>query len=146
MTSTPGHDRRVVIGKILRVASGNFLEMYDFVVYGYYAIYIADKFFPKGNEFAGLMLSRPADGRTHLKFAQAVSGRVPIRGDLVGSIATVEGILAYRDGGWEVRVTGPQGSGILTSMTQANCFIVLDEERGDVAPGERVRVEPFVLR
>jgi molybdopterin molybdotransferase len=56
------------------------------------------------------------------------------------------GILAYRDGGWEVRVTGPQGSGILTSMTQANCFIVLDEERGDVAPGERVRVEPFVLR
>jgi molybdopterin molybdotransferase len=55
------------------------------------------------------------------------------------------GIVAYRDGAWEVRTTGPQGSGILTSMTQANCFIVLDEERGDVAPGERVQVEPFVL-
>lgn len=46
-----------MIGKILRVASGNFLEMYDFVVYGYYAIYIANKFFPEGNEFASLMLS-----------------------------------------------------------------------------------------
>lgn len=55
------------------------------------------------------------------------------------------GILAYRDGGWEVRITGPQGSGILTSMTQANCLIVLDEERGDVGAGERVRVEPFAL-
>ncbi len=53
------------------------------------------------------------------------------------------GILAYRDGRWEVRTTGPQGSGILTSMTQASCFIVLDEDRGDVSPGETVRVEPF---
>lgn len=50
-------ERRVVIGKIFRVASGNFLEMYDFVVYGYYAIYIAAKFFPEGNEFAALMMS-----------------------------------------------------------------------------------------
>lgn len=50
-------ERRAVIGKILRVASGNFLEMYDFVVYGYYAIYIAAKFFPEGNEYAALMMS-----------------------------------------------------------------------------------------
>jgi molybdopterin molybdotransferase len=54
------------------------------------------------------------------------------------------GILAYRGGRWEVRTTGPQGSGILTSMTQANCFIVLDEARGDVTAGETVYVEPFV--
>jgi len=53
------------------------------------------------------------------------------------------GILAYRDDGWEVRTTGPQGSGILLSMVAGNCFIVLDEERGDVAPGELVLVEPF---
>jgi len=53
------------------------------------------------------------------------------------------GILAYRDDGWEVRTTGPQGSGILSSMVAGNCFIVLDEERGDVAPGELVLVEPF---
>ncbi|HEY3188859.1 MAG TPA: gephyrin-like molybdotransferase Glp [Solirubrobacteraceae bacterium] len=53
------------------------------------------------------------------------------------------GILAFRDGVWEVRTTGPQGSGILSSMVAGNCLIVLDEERGDVAAGERVLVEPF---
>ena len=36
------------------------------------------------------------------------------------------GILARDgDGGWTVRTTGDQGSGILSSMSQANCFIVL---------------------
>jgi molybdopterin molybdotransferase len=53
------------------------------------------------------------------------------------------GVLAWRDGGWEVRTTGPQGSGILSSMVAGNCLIVLDEERGDVAAGEMVLVEPF---
>jgi molybdopterin molybdotransferase len=53
------------------------------------------------------------------------------------------GILSYTGERWEVRTTGPQGSGILTSMTQANCFIVVEEERGDVAGGETVWVEPF---
>src|ERR671939_179873 len=50
-------DRRAAIGKVVRVASGNFLEMYDFMVYGYYAAYVAHTFFPVGNEFASLMLS-----------------------------------------------------------------------------------------
>ena len=53
------------------------------------------------------------------------------------------GVLTYRDGAWEVRSTGPQGSGILSSMVAGNCFIVLEEDRGDVAPGEMVLVEPF---
>ena len=58
------------------------------------------------------------------------------------------GIASYaspRDGGgrWEVRITGPQGSGILTSMTLANCFVILEEERGDVPPGETVSVQMF---
>ena len=53
------------------------------------------------------------------------------------------GILTYAHDRWEVRTTGPQGSGILTSMTAANCFIVIEEERGDVAAGEPVLVEPF---
>ncbi|MGH6689759.1 MAG: molybdopterin molybdotransferase MoeA [Gammaproteobacteria bacterium] len=53
------------------------------------------------------------------------------------------GILEFHDGAWEVRTTGPQGSGILSSMVAGNCLIVLDEERGDVAPGEHVLVEPF---
>ena len=46
---------------------------------------------------------------------------------------------------WHVRTTGPQGSGILTSMTQANCLIVVDEDAGDVAAGDLVWVEPFGL-
>jgi len=39
------------------VSSGNFLEMYDFMVFGYYAPAIAKAFFPVGNEFASLMLT-----------------------------------------------------------------------------------------
>jgi len=54
------------------------------------------------------------------------------------------GVLAYHDGGWQVRTTGPQGSGILSSMVAGNCLIVLEEERGDVAAGEPVTVEPFI--
>ena len=41
----------------MRVSSGNFLEMYDFIVYGYYANYIAHTFFPAASDFASLMLS-----------------------------------------------------------------------------------------
>jgi len=53
----PTVSRRETMGAVLRVASGNFLEMYDFIVYGYYATYIAKTFFPTGNDFASLMLS-----------------------------------------------------------------------------------------
>ncbi len=53
------------------------------------------------------------------------------------------GILTFRGGVWEVRTTGPQGSGILSSMAAGNCLIVLEEQRGDVAAGEMVLVEPF---
>ncbi|WP_133647861.1 MFS transporter [Paraburkholderia flava] len=42
---------------VFRVVSGNFLEMYDFMVYGYYASAIAKTYFPGGSEFASLMLS-----------------------------------------------------------------------------------------
>jgi molybdopterin molybdotransferase len=54
------------------------------------------------------------------------------------------GILTFDAGQWCVRTTGPQGSGILSSMVAGNCLIVLEEERGDVATGEKVLVEPFV--
>ena len=50
---------------------------------------------------------------------------------------------ALRRRRWEVRTTGPQGSGILSSMVAGNCLIVLEEDRGDVAAGETVLVEPF---
>jgi molybdopterin molybdotransferase len=50
----------------------------------------------------------------------------------------------YREGGeWRVRITGQQGSGVLRSMAEANCFIVLEHERGAVAAGEPVQVQLF---
>ena len=50
-------ERRAKVKSVIRVASGNFLEMYDFMVYGYYASAIARAFFPSGNDFASLMLA-----------------------------------------------------------------------------------------
>jgi len=44
-------------------------------------------------------------------------------------------------GGFTVRTTGDQGSGILSSMSQADCFIVLGSEVGNVAAGELVDVQ-----
>ncbi|WP_420878298.1 MFS transporter [Sphingobium yanoikuyae] len=42
---------------IFIVASGNFLEMFDFMVFGYYATYISKAFFPTGSETASLLLT-----------------------------------------------------------------------------------------
>jgi molybdopterin molybdotransferase len=39
--------------------------------------------------------------------------------------------------------TGAQGSGILTSMSKANCYIILEQMRGSVEKGEIVVIEPF---
>lgn len=53
------------------------------------------------------------------------------------------GIL-FRDAGeWKVRLTGAQGSGVLRSMSEANCIIVLEHERGNVEAGEAVWAQPF---
>ncbi|MBZ0125002.1 MAG: molybdopterin molybdotransferase MoeA [Rhodocyclaceae bacterium] len=53
------------------------------------------------------------------------------------------GILFRENGEWKVRVTGTQGSGVLRSMSEANCIIVVEHERGNVEPGELVGVQPF---
>jgi molybdopterin molybdotransferase len=63
---------------------------------------------------------RKAPGRTEFQ-----------RGILTGDAAT----------GYVVRVTGEQGSGILSSMSRANCFIVLPTDTGSVAAGELVDVQ-----
>ena len=47
------------------------------------------------------------------------------------------------DGACSVTITGDQGSGILSSMTQANCFIILGTAVGNVAAGEQVEVQMF---
>ncbi|RFB68877.1 MULTISPECIES: gephyrin-like molybdotransferase Glp [unclassified Herbaspirillum] len=54
------------------------------------------------------------------------------------------GILAPdSDGIWKVKLTGAQGSGILRSMSDANCIIVLDDAQGDIAAGDLVQVVLF---
>lgn len=55
MTTDPAAVRRKRIGDVIRVASGNFLEQYDFFVFAYYATYIGEAFFPKGDPFAQQM-------------------------------------------------------------------------------------------
>ena len=45
------------VRRVVRVAAGNALEMYDFQIFGYYAAAIGVTFFPKSSEFASLMLS-----------------------------------------------------------------------------------------
>ncbi|MDO9709090.1 MFS transporter [Paracraurococcus lichenis] len=45
------------LAMVLRVTSGNFLEMFDFFLFGFYATQIAAVFFPAGSEFASLMLT-----------------------------------------------------------------------------------------
>jgi molybdopterin molybdotransferase len=47
------------------------------------------------------------------------------------------------DGGWTVRTTGDQGSGILSSMSRANCFVVLADDTGNVEAGTSVDVQPL---
>jgi MHS family citrate/tricarballylate:H+ symporter-like MFS transporter len=49
--------KRSSIATVLRVTSGNFLEMFDFFLFGFYATYISKAFFPAGSEFASLMLT-----------------------------------------------------------------------------------------
>jgi len=59
-----------------------------------------------------------------------------------GRVEFQRGILSADDqGGYSVRPTGDQGSGILSSMSRANCFIVLPLECGNVEPGAMVEVQ-----
>lgn len=53
------------------------------------------------------------------------------------------GILFEDQGVWKVKITGGQSSAMLSSMSLANCFIVLDEQVGNIEAGARVKVQPF---
>lgn len=61
---------------------------------------------------------------------------------ITGRTEFQRGILfADQNGIWKVRPTGSQGSAILSSMSQANCFIVLDESVGNLEAGSLVAVQ-----
>ncbi|MCX7167795.1 MAG: molybdopterin molybdotransferase MoeA [Rhodocyclales bacterium] len=51
------------------------------------------------------------------------------------------GTLFQENGEWCVRPTGAQGSGVLRSMSEADCFIVLEPERDKVSAGDMVNVQ-----
>ena len=53
------------------------------------------------------------------------------------------GIVTRSGEGWQVEITGSQGSGILRSMSVANGLVVLGHEQGNVAAGDLVDVLPF---
>ena len=70
--------------------------------------------------------------------------RVPCGGTLRKAPGRTEfqrGTLYQEGGEWRVRATGAQGSGILRSMAEANCFIMLEQDRGNVAAGEMVNIQ-----
>jgi molybdopterin molybdotransferase len=46
-------------------------------------------------------------------------------------------------GAYTVRSTGHQGAGVLRSMGEANCFIILPLDQATVEPGSEVDVQPF---
>ena len=61
-----------------------------------------------------------------------------------GRVEFQRGILFQDENGeFVVKSTGNQGSHVLSSMSKANCFIVLDQECGNVAEGSRVNVQSF---
>jgi len=66
----------------------------------------------------------------------------PLR-KIAGRTEYQRGILFQDAGEWKVRTTGQQGSGVLRSMSEANCFLVLEHERGAIAAGDPVTVQPF---
>jgi len=88
-----------------------------------------------------------------LKLAgRADEGEVPLlRATAAEAIRKVPGRTEYQrgivareaSGEYSVRLTGGQGSGVLRSMSEANCFIVLEHDRGRVAAGEPVSVQLF---
>ncbi len=81
-------------------------------------------------------------GRTdsfEVPLLRAVSA-TPIR-KVPGRTEYQRGILFRGGSEWKVRTTGQQGSGVLRSMSEANCFIVLEHDRGKVEAGELVSVQ-----
>jgi molybdopterin molybdotransferase len=72
--------------------------------------------------------------------------RVPCDGAIRkrrGRLEFPRGLLYQADGAWRVRLTGSQGSGVLRSMTEANCFVCLPEDCPGVEAGDLVEVQPF---
>ena len=87
-----------------------------------------------------ILMGQPSPAALPMLNAVCVS---PIR-KLKGRTEFQRGILFLSDSGdWQVKTTGNQSSGVLSSMSQGNCFIVLDDDVGNVEAGTRVQVQLF---
>ncbi len=90
---------------------------------------------PAIHALAGAIPKRPALFRARAFDAMR---KKPGRYEFQRGIATLDD-----NGEWEVTKTGKQGSGILTSMSRANCFIVLPDENTGVEAGDEVKIQFF---
>src|SRR5690348_17642453 len=84
-----GSPSRSKVATVVRVTSGNFLEMFDFFLFGFYATYISHAFFPTGNEFASLMLTFMTFGAG---FLMRPLGAI-LLGDYVDNIGRRQGLI-----------------------------------------------------
>ena len=55
----------------------------------------------------------------------------------------LRGTVAVVDDRWQVRTTGNQGSGVLRSVSEANCFVVLPETCAGIDAGDMVQIQLF---
>ncbi|MDH3631636.1 MAG: molybdopterin molybdotransferase MoeA [Gammaproteobacteria bacterium] len=90
---------------------------------------------PAIHALAGAIPRRPALFRARALDAMR---KKPGRYEFQRGIATLDD-----NGEWQVSKTGKQGSGILTSMSRANCFIVLPDENAGIEAGDEVKIQFF---
>lgn len=101
------------------------------------AVMVSFYFFARHALLRMMGADAPADQLLRVRSAQAIRKKP-------GRTEYQRGILSTAlDGTREVRITGAQGSGILRSMSEANCMLVLPDEQGNVAEGDLVDVILF---
>lgn len=101
------------------------------------AVMVSFYFFARHALLRMMGADAPADQLLRVRSAQAIRKK-PGRTEYQRGILTTA-----LDGTREVRITGAQGSGILRSMSEANCMLVLPDEQGNVAEGDMVDVILF---
>src|SRR5262245_2506513 len=101
---------------VVRVSIGNFLEMYNFMVFGYYATAIGAAFFPSSNEFASLMLALMTFGAGFLMR--------PLGAIVLGAYADKHG----RRDGLEWALRSEEHTSELQSLRHLVCRLLLEKK------------------
>ena len=100
---------------------------------------------PVSSLLAFELFGRPA---IHKMLGRGASARPVVRAIADEAIVNSDGRRVYaravvrkaKDGRWHARLTGPQGSGVLTSMALANGLAICPEDRDQIDPGEETDV------